>query len=103
MTWLDEYVERLFDDEELPDLDEFAEEQGIAASELKNIDSGLLHDAVMRKFKREVATALPKLGGALLEKGLRGDIPAIRLLMSLAKPETAKGKVDDPMETYRDL
>lgn len=104
MYWLEDYVERLFLTDEMIDEDEFAAEHGIDIEELENIDTALLIDALSRRFRKDIARALPRLGKALLDKGVRGDIPAIRMLFSMGgKMENGKGKNDDPMDTFREL
>lgn len=103
MYWLDEYVNRLFDSDELPDDAAFAAEFGIDEEQLAKVDSAQLFEAVMRKFRRDATRVVPKVTAALLEKSMRGDVPAIRLLLTFLKPETQRGKLDDPMETFREL
>ncbi len=102
MNWIDEFVDDLFDTKELTDVALFAEEHGLTVDEVNSVDEGLLYNSMMRRFKREATLAIPKLAEALLEKAYRGDIAAIRLVIALAKPETVKGKGDDPMESFRE-
>lgn len=103
MQWLEDYVSILFDRDQTLDIEQFARERGLDPEELQVIDGAILHDAVMRRLRNEFVRALPQIGDALLEKGQRGDVPAIRLMLSITKPETGKGKNDDPMETFREL
>ena len=102
MDWLTEYVDLLFDADDPPDREEFAAEHGIAPEMFVLVDEKILFDTMMRRFRRESVWNIPKLCRALLDKGQRGDVPAIRLLLMAAKPEEQKGKTNDTMEAFRE-
>ncbi len=103
MTWQEEYICALFEDENPPKYEDFVAERGIPEEEYLNFTPTLQRELIYQYFDELSPRFLPKVLMALIEKGQRGEITATRLLLTLVKPEQSKGRTDAISETYQSI